>query len=991
MIIPAFFEELLARDRSLQAEVGMWLVHYETCMNFSHVPFFGDYTDHGPEHVSRVLAASDRLISQSARNSLTAADAAVLILAVLLHDAALHISEDGFRTLMHATSCAAIPEFDQKTWMDLWRDYLAEAMRWDSRRRFDILGWDCAVSEPKHNEEYSAHEKRLIGEFLRRHHPRIAHEAALQGLPGVNTTIRPPGSSLAKHYCQLAGIVARSHGVPLRSTYSYLANIAGVSESGPRLRSYFSVSVEYLMVLLRIADYLEIDYSRAPAAVRHFRSIRSPVSLREWDAHAAIHGIDDLLDDNEAIFIHAKPLDARTYVKLRRLLDSIQSELDASWAALGEVYGRAAPNLGITLRRVRSSLDDEVAFQTHAGFLAREVYFRSSGSDLLKLLIAPLYGSKPEVGIRELMQNAVDAVWSLGNYPNISHCVNVSADRNVASPDVTISIDTSTDGDSWLTVADHGLGMDADTICNYFLTAGATIRKSEEWRLIHTNAAGHTDIPFTGRFGIGLLAGFILGSEIHVRTRHAFAKASEGYDFSATLQDDLINVRRVTAPAGTTIRIRLSEFARARLCGTDNTDQFGNAGAGEFSRRGPALSVPSTAACGPTLWDWYCFEKPSVAYLINGAKLPQRWNVPGPGTCLPNGWRRLKCEPHFSVDWTYGPAPGLACNGFRVIDETLRDAWSGEYIGVPLRVPQLSVFDPDGDLPLTIRRDQLQTKSVPFAGELLDDVLRDYLLRALEGAPAKGVTHQNDAAWFFSPNYPGINISGEPPSAFWLSSERGWFPTDVSILAALKLQYLVVVPYVLRRSVIDRFGQRVATNPTLALASRFTILPVPVWASSNDLGLIDGLLSICGPSPMAPNAIQKIAPDLEFPLLSSYRIIGNQVITSRNTFNEQRGSRARMLLADQMRLEPHSSGLEIWHEGHCRNSHVAAEIVAHISETVGSDWSESLSVWHLEPREAEFRKSRLANIWQRVFGDVVGIPYEKSKRDGYASILSGVI
>jgi molecular chaperone HtpG len=99
-----------------------------------------------------------------------------------------------------------------------------------------------------------------------------------------------------------------------------------------------------------------------------------------------------------------------TFVRLKKLLRGIQAELDASWAVLGEIYGRyGLESLGLKLRRVRSNIDDESQFAKTVPYLPCEAAFDAQGPELLKLLIKPLYGDHPEIGVWELMQNAVDA------------------------------------------------------------------------------------------------------------------------------------------------------------------------------------------------------------------------------------------------------------------------------------------------------------------------------------------------------------------------------------------------------------------------------------------------------------------------------------------------------------------------------------------------------------------------------------------------------
>ena len=60
---------------------------------------------------------------------------------------------------------------------------------------------------------------------------------------------------------------------------------------------------------------------------------------------------------------------------------------------------------------VLKSLEGEI------DYLPIRASFRAADADLLKLLIGPLYGDKPGIGMRELIQNAIDAVrelWQLG-------------------------------------------------------------------------------------------------------------------------------------------------------------------------------------------------------------------------------------------------------------------------------------------------------------------------------------------------------------------------------------------------------------------------------------------------------------------------------------------------------------------------------------------------------------------------------------------------
>ena len=64
-------------------------------------------------------------------------------------------------------------------------------------------------------------DRRIIGEFIRQHHARMAHQFACFGIPGP-TIIRFP--DLSDEFRDIVGVIARSHGVPLRGCIEYLRN-----------------------------------------------------------------------------------------------------------------------------------------------------------------------------------------------------------------------------------------------------------------------------------------------------------------------------------------------------------------------------------------------------------------------------------------------------------------------------------------------------------------------------------------------------------------------------------------------------------------------------------------------------------------------------------------------------------------------------------------------------------------------------------------------
>ena len=114
----------------------------------------------------------------------------------------------------------------------------------------------------------------------------------------------------------LAGLIT-SHGLPVRLCLSYMARYD--------LREYRGVHATFLMCVLRVADYLQIDAERAPKQNLMVRALRSPASRREWECHDAIRDIRNTHEDPEAVFVDARPNDVKTFLRLKSLLAGLQA------------------------------------------------------------------------------------------------------------------------------------------------------------------------------------------------------------------------------------------------------------------------------------------------------------------------------------------------------------------------------------------------------------------------------------------------------------------------------------------------------------------------------------------------------------------------------------------------------------------------------------------------------------------------------------------
>ncbi|MGO9973713.1 MAG: hypothetical protein ACLP01_13095 [Solirubrobacteraceae bacterium] len=746
--IPARMRAALHEDAHLAGTTLALLAQISALLSDNSTPFFPGYTDHGYCHVNAVLEDMERLVPEQVWRSghWRARDSAIAVVACLLHDLAMHMQEEAFCLLIERDGAPAPMRWFHKAqgarladipWADSWQAFQSEVRRWPRSRLIDLLGSDqygapqVIYTTTLDRREWTMSDRLVIGEFIRRHHPRIAHEIALYGFPGLHGTDLTVPAELA----ELAGTVARSHGEPLRVMVAYVRYSYGTDiQPGGAL-------IVYLMALLRIADYLQLGPERAPAILLRLKTPMSRRSVEEWMNHRAISNISWYDRDPHAIRIELSTANSLvTQLNIERLLAGLQSEMDATTAVLSEVYGGSAlGDLRMSRYRVVSNLDSE-GFRTALPYEPVDARLRI-GEELFPSLLGPLYGDEAVIAGRELLQNAVDAVrlrWALKGQ-------NEQPQSPLgASVDILVSLERIGEGYR-LTVADCGIGMTPAVVVQHFLTAGLSYGPAEALAEGHKFVNRH-DVIKAGRFGIGMFAGFIFGSTIQVNTRHI--DADRGLTFAVNLDGGLIELRRTDCPIGTTIIIDHVDSAQHEALNAEN-----------FMRE---------------LRAYYCLSEPSVRFMLHGKVQSAGhdcWVVPPEAEREAQGWRETSGTALGKVHWAYAPqfAGSLAHNGMavqrpqhsrqqRVRIWEWQDSIAKEFLDQPV----MAVADPDHAARLSLDRYALIDRVLPIEKELILAIGRDLVACAL--------TTQTLTDW------KAAKEIGGSPLLLPITSKMGWFP-----------------------------------------------------------------------------------------------------------------------------------------------------------------------------------------------------------------------
>jgi hypothetical protein len=532
------------------------------------------------------------------------------------------------------------------TWKELWDKHIHKIKHYSGNELDEIFGDKERV--------FDILSREVCSVFIRTYHHEIAFHIAVNGFPGSvsHDTLKGIDSGCAK----LAGMLAKSHGVPLRSMKKEIDSF-GYDNNTP-----LHVPIYYLMSVLRLADLLDADGNRAPKILSDmikFSSLRSEnewtlnqlIENRQWSEQTGKPETLKIIADNDMIKTSIQ------YLELKSWFDYWQKELDLSWAVLGEMHG---DKYKLSIRRITSNI-----FEKEYDFVTDEIVLKVN-PDIVKHLVAPLYGDDPSYGVRELLQNAIDA------------CNERTAIDGTVG-EITVEVDKDT---GIFRITDNGIGMNEDVISNYYLSAGSSYRYSKRWSETFTDDTNNPKIARSGRFGIGALATFLIGNKAKVLTRHI--NDDKGYYFEYTIEPNILNVKKEDKPTpGTTIEIIMNRNAIGVL-----TESF------------------------DTSWtECYHLTTPTIIYKQNGTVLEkgELYNLKKDEDS--EGWFSYKSNDYDSFHWTLVNyiSGSFVCNGIHIPLARYSNRYSSLGPSLISRgyyhiEPDIAVMDKKGIFPLDLAR-----------------------------------------------------------------------------------------------------------------------------------------------------------------------------------------------------------------------------------------------------------------------------------------------
>lgn len=455
-------------------------------------------TLHDERHFLALWKSADLLVPEDVR--LTPTEAFIFGVAILIHDAAHTVLayEGGLEALSRTNE---------------WNDNLVS--------RLEDL--DPADSLPAVADLPEGVRKVVAFDTVRALHataaPKLLSMAFSNPIVGVDFyLLQDP--TIRRHMSAMIGDIAASH----HWSISKVAKLPRARGLVAPYDAYGPIRIMFLAALMRTADAIQIDGSRAPDFEL---TISNPqgVSALHWAAQNALATNVDV-DDREALAVSStSPFheeQARAWWIAYDLAKVADKELRETDALLRD-HGQQR----LKLRRVRDIGTPE-RFADHVSTdgwvpLSAEVKVGDTARLIDLLGGRGLYGHDVTVPLRELIQNAVDAVRA----------------RRLIEPGfrgkVVVELERGEDSRGkpgyWLRVSDDGLGMSPAILTGPFLTFGESGWSSSTLRAERPGFIARR-FRHIGKYGIGFFSVFMIADTVRVTSR-AF---SEGLSAAKTLQ-----------------------------------------------------------------------------------------------------------------------------------------------------------------------------------------------------------------------------------------------------------------------------------------------------------------------------------------------------------------------------------------------------------------------------------------------------------------------
>lgn len=278
-------------------------------------------------------------------------------------------------------------------------------------------------------------------------------------------------------------------------------------EAVDRLDNIVQQDEKFCAIILRLADILDLDNTRAPLSemedIEFKETNDDTYSWYEWKKHRGAEGVS--FDSNGVLILLGKTDEPIVYQKLNIMVGWIRAELDLCRELLRNT------SVPYRDRRLPQMINNKIEAE---GFEVGQYAYEIEKNDAIKLFMGENLYMDRMVFVRELLQNAIDAsvFYQKIKESELKRLGYIGGVLKIKPVNIHVWKD-DINNVSFL-IEDSGIGMNREIISNYFLKIGKSFYRSEAFK--------HSGVNFVpiSRFGVGFLSAFLVTDNITVVTKY---------------------------------------------------------------------------------------------------------------------------------------------------------------------------------------------------------------------------------------------------------------------------------------------------------------------------------------------------------------------------------------------------------------------------------------------------------------------------------------
>lgn len=441
---------------------------------------FHQYTNHDFDHSCNLIRLMGQILPEEARKNLNALELTLLLLAAMLHDAGMVVSD--------AERAEAIASEGFK--------------KFQSTRHADRLRAAEQADADRQPERARLIRDAMLADWFRRLHAGRVHQRV--------TSLASQGVTFAFNQTDFArelGQLCESHNWGAESSWDRNPDHTVARLPTELAIASVKVNLRFLACCLRLADILDFDRSRTPTSVLELIDLTEATSWQEWNKHLSVQG---WTIEPTRISFRAPCHHPALYVAVLDFLGEIDRELAACARVLDDQPRKTQSYYQLTLPLQVNRRDVAMADES---YVAGGFRFQLEYEEILRLLMDKSLYPDPTLFLRELLQNALDA------------CRRKEARAKAAgvpeayTPKIVVWDYSDDETNPRVIFQDNGIGMSLDIVERYFLRVGKSFYRSAEFDAERAELeAKGIELDACSQFGIGILSCFLVADRFEVET-----------------------------------------------------------------------------------------------------------------------------------------------------------------------------------------------------------------------------------------------------------------------------------------------------------------------------------------------------------------------------------------------------------------------------------------------------------------------------------------